>query len=479
MRIISGLLGLMLVAGTALAVNPVTFQVRMGIQQQLGNFNPDTDQVVVRGDFNDWSGTNPTLTNTGDMLFAGSFDVNDVFIGQPVGFKYVIVRPGGDVWESGDNRTFTLEAGGQTLDPVWFNNQDSMGELVNVEVLFRVNMQVMTANGTFNPATDWIVLRGGHDNLGNWGGAVIMNEEGGNPGHYFLNIQFDNVEAPGNLEYKFVILEDQNELTPRWEGVANRLVPITTGLPDNDMDGYGDIVLDEAWFDNVTWNDIISQDVTVHFAVNLWPVRVWFEEHPGESNQGLNSYAEVTFTAVCGPWNSWPWDLVPPAYQLVPTTGDWFEGDILFNQYSSARITYKYGANGHDNEAGFQADWVHTISDAEPTYTIINTFGALGDYWTSLDVERQLRPAALELREAWPNPFNPTTTLSFVNRQAGTLRLSVVNLAGQEVALLTEGLHAAGEHAVSFDASHLASGLYLAVLEGAGEVATQKLLLVK
>lgn len=481
MKTLTKTLGLLVVAGMAYAVNPVTFQVHMGIQQQLGNFNPDTDQIVVRGGFNGWGGANPSLTNSGDMLYTGSYEIPDDQIGLLQEFKYVIIPAGGaDVWESVDNRSFTLQAGGQSLDPVYFNNQDSAGELTNVEVLFRVNMQVMGANGTFDPLTDWIVLRGGHANLGNWGGAVVMSEEGGNPGHYYLNINFDNVEVDSNLEYKFVILEDQNEANARWEGVANRLVPITAGLPDNDNDGYGEIVLDEAYFDDVTWNDIISQEVTVHFAVDAWPVQAWFVEHPGETNQGLTSYGEITYIGVCGPWNNWPWDLVPPQYQLVNTTGTWFEGDIVFPQFSSRRIVYKYGANGHDNEAGFQADHVEFIDDANPTYTITDLFGELGDWWELTDVDPvQVRPAALELGAAYPNPFNPTTTLSFANREAGELALTVVNLAGQQVAELTRGWHSAGTHQVSFDASGLASGVYLARLEGMGSVATQKLLLVK
>lgn len=473
------MLGLLMTVGSSWAVNPVTFQIHMDIQQQLGNFNPDTDQVVVRGAFNDWSGANPVLSNTGDMLFTGSYDVDDAFIGQAVEFKYVIIKPTGDTWESVDNRNFTLAAGGQTLDPVWFNNQDSMGQLVNVEVLFSVNLEVMTANGSFDPATDLVVLRGGHPNLGNWGGAVALTEEGGNPGHFFLNLSFDGVETDTNLEFKFVILEDGNESAARWESGSNRLVPITAGLPDSDADGYGDIVLEEAWFDHVTWDDIISQAVDVHFTVDMWPVRAWFTDHPGESNQGLNSYEEITFVGICGPWNNWPWDLVPPAYQLVPTTGDLFEGTVTFSQYSARNITYKFGANGHDNESGFQQDWVTAISDENPTFAVSNMFGALGTLWSDLAVDPGQRPAAFSFNAAHPNPFNPFTTLSFTTRQAGDVRLSVVNLAGQQVAELTHGMHSAGEHQLSFDASGLASGMYLAVLEGMGESAVQKLMLVK
>jgi hypothetical protein len=480
MKIVTVFASLLLCAAAALAQNPVTFQVQMSVQEQLGNFNPATDQVVVRGNFNGWGGNNPTLTDAGEMLYSGSYDVGDELIDQLVEYKFVIISAEqGDVWESVDNRSFTLPAGGATIDPVWFNDQDSAGELTNVEVLFRVNMEVMIANGTFDPAADWIVIRGNHANIGNWGGAVVMDEEGGNPGHYFLNIQFDGLEVDSNLEFKYVILENQDELLARWEGVANRMVNISNDWPDSDSDGYGEFVLDEAWFDNVTWDDIISQDVTVHFAVNLWPVQQWFAENPAEENQGLTSYEEITFVAVCGPWNNWPWDLVPPEYQLTPTTGTWFEGDILFNQYSSASIVFKYGANGHDNEAGFQADHTAIIDDATGEDSITRTFGELGDWWLTSVEELAPRPASLEIARAWPNPFNPAATIEYSLRSSIDVRLSVVNLLGETVAVLSEGRRSAGTHHAVFDGRGLASGVYLAVLEGGGERASQKLLLVK
>lgn len=479
------LLSILLITALAWAQNPVTFQVNMDVQEQLGNFNPETDQVVARGSFNGWGGLDPTLTDSGDMIFTGSYDLGDELIDTLVEFKFVIVTPSEDVWEQldgGVNRSFTLTAGGQTLDTVYFNNQDSVGELINVEVLFRVNMEVFIENGGFDPANDWIVIRGGHENLGNWGGAVVLSEEGGNPGHYFINIEFDAVEENMNIEYKFVILQDQDENLATWEGVANRTVMPMSDWPDDDMDGYLEHVQDEVYFDNVSWDDVLSQDVVVHFMVDLWPVRVWFEENPGGENQGILSYDDVNFVAVCGPWNNWPWGIVGPEYQLTNTTGDWYEGDVQFVAFASRNIVYKYGINGEDNESGFQADWTATIDDATGEFTINNLFGSLGDLWFdgSHDVDDSaLRPASIVLGEAYPNPFNPVTTVPFTLRNAQQVSLKVYNLAGQEVATLAAGPYAGGEHAIRFDASSLSSGLYMVVLEGETASASSKLMLVK
>ncbi len=467
----------LLVAASSMAAE-VTFQVHMDIQEALGVFDPAADEVVVRGSFNGWGGMDPLLADAGDLLYTGMYDIDDGLVGETIEYKYVIVTDEGDIWEGIDNRSFVLEEGGQVLDPVYYNDQDEVPELLDVEILFRVNMEVQVANGSFDPETDWVCIRGDHANLGNWGGAVQLTEQGGNPGHYFLEVQFDALSVEP-LEYKFVVLEDGDENQVRWESLAsNRTVTPSDEWPDDDQDGYLEHVLDEVFFDNTTWDDVLAQDVTVHFTVDLWPVEQWFIENPGQENQGLTSFDEVDYVAVCGPWNNWPWDLVPEEYQLMPSTGTLFEGDILFAAMTAADIIYKYGANGADNEAGFQADWTATIDDAEPTFDITNLFGALGDYWFPLDVE-DVVPPSFELSENYPNPFNPSTTIRFVLRSAGDARLTVSNILGQEMAVLSEGFHAAGEHFATFQAEGLPSGVYFYTLESAEQTLTQKMLLTK
>jgi hypothetical protein len=93
--------------------------------------------------------------------------------------------------------------------------------------------------------------------------------------------------------------------------------------------------------------------------------------------------------------------------------------------------------------------------------------------------DEPIRPARTELTGAWPNPFNPTTRLSFTLAQAGPVRLSLFNMLGQEVATLVDNTLPAGGHQVSWDGSRAASGLYLAVLNAGGTRDEQKLLLIK
>ncbi len=70
------------------------------------------------------------------------------------------------------------------------------------------------------------------------------------------------------------------------------------------------------------------------------------------------------------------------------------------------------------------------------------------------------RPGTYELSQNYPNPFNPSTNLRYVLPEDARVTLEVYNEIGQRVASLVEGVQAAGEHTVVFDATGMASGIY-------------------
>jgi hypothetical protein len=88
-------------------------------------------------------------------------------------------------------------------------------------------------------------------------------------------------------------------------------------------------------------------------------------------------------------------------------------------------------------------------------------------------------PSAYKLEAAYPNPFNPVTTIAFTAPAGEMASLKVYNLNGQLVSTLFEG-ETMGHTQVQFDASALASGVYFARLSTqSGFTSAQKLVLVK
>ncbi|MEB3326399.1 MAG: T9SS type A sorting domain-containing protein, partial [Synechococcus sp.] len=88
-------------------------------------------------------------------------------------------------------------------------------------------------------------------------------------------------------------------------------------------------------------------------------------------------------------------------------------------------------------------------------------------------------PLRTELHAAYPNPFNPSTQISYSLDAGRQTRIAVYDLLGREVAVLVNGTMPAGRHRVTFDASALASGVYLVRLEAGGEVFTKRMTLLK
>jgi hypothetical protein len=83
------------------------------------------------------------------------------------------------------------------------------------------------------------------------------------------------------------------------------------------------------------------------------------------------------------------------------------------------------------------------------------------------------------LHPNYPNPFNPSTTISFDLPQSSTVSLKVYNVMGREVATLADSYLSEGRHTVAFDGSRLPSGLYICRMQSDGYVAETKMLLMK
>ena len=90
-----------------------------------------------------------------------------------------------------------------------------------------------------------------------------------------------------------------------------------------------------------------------------------------------------------------------------------------------------------------------------------------------------MMPTELTLSKAFPNPFNPSTSMSIFVPADGAVNLSVYNVMGQKVATLHSGNMSAGNHTVTWNASDMTSGMYFVRAESQAGVAVQKVMLMK
>jgi hypothetical protein len=123
------------------------------------------------------------------------------------------------------------------------------------------------------------------------------------------------------------------------------------------------------------------------------------------------------------------------------------------------------GAFGSINWA---ADWTY-IAEAN----ILSSAG------TGTDIETSAVPATFALRQNYPNPFNPSTTIEFQVDQTQHVRLAVYDVLGRDVKVLIDAIQRPGSYRVVFDATGLASGTYVYLLESAQGVVSREMSLIK
>jgi len=90
-------------------------------------------------------------------------------------------------------------------------------------------------------------------------------------------------------------------------------------------------------------------------------------------------------------------------------------------------------------------------------------------------------PTSLQLYQNYPNPFNPSTSIGYQLTSDTYITLTIFDALGREVAILEDGLKAAGNYVTTFNAQNLSSGIYYYVLESEdfSERITRKMLLIK
>jgi hypothetical protein len=190
------------------------------------------------------------------------------------------------------------------------------------------------------------------------------------------------------------------------------------------------------------------------------------------------------------------------AYSIVPVELVMFNAEAGFNGVKLDWIT-----STEVNNMGFEVqrsknavswDKITFVKGKGTTsetsyYTFTDKFFSSGTYYYRLiqrdfdGTEKAYNPVEVDLTGAidyaleqnYPNPFNPSTLIKYSVPLSGRVKLAVYNMIGEEVALLVNEIKEPGKYEVTFDASHLSSGIYLYRMESQNFREVKKLVFMK
>lgn len=155
--------------------------------------------------------------------------------------------------------------------------------------------------------------------------------------------------------------------------------------------------------------------------------------------------------------------------ESYPSVNRWLEVGVPSSTEATAHFLYMvdeipgtslFAAN---NTSGNGSSWnyeqvVISLLDVDDSAPIVNSF---------------------ELSQNYPNPFNPSTSIKYSVAERSNVTLKVFDMLGREVSTLINTTKDAGSYEVSFDASNLASGLYVYTLSAGNFTSSKKMMLMK
>lgn len=219
---------------------------------------------------------------------------------------------------------------------------------------------------------------------------------------------------------------------------------------------------------------------------NLW----WlpgFSSSPGGGSPGASSakgWVETLENLAFKEWNNYRYQITPTEQQIwfdANDNGEFEDNEIkaaqniasdpdnpdffnFFEELTGIRILWR-----GRNESQAELDWLKvTVTDNN----------------VNVDETETSSPESFALMQNFPNPFNSSTTIRFSVKYEGMVKLSIYNVLGQEVTVLTDGWQESGNYSVVWDARcqhgiSLQSGVYFMRLETNDRVFRRKLVYIR
>ena len=155
----------------------------------------------------------------------------------------------------------------------------------------------------------------------------------------------------------------------------------------------------------------------------------------------------------------------------VPNTGNW----DTFIEFSTETDSINGRHDVYLKFTGTEGDELFRLKQFRFTPRRVPLATSIDDSGTG-----EANPFEYTLSNNYPNPFNPTTNISFSIPDASIVTLKVYDITGRELfALIENSLMPGGNHSVAFDGKNLASGVYIYRLQAGNFVQSKKMTLLK
>jgi len=151
------------------------------------------------------------------------------------------------------------------------------------------------------------------------------------------------------------------------------------------------------------------------------------------------------------------------------------DADVTFTMTEHAFLA-DYATNGTSTMMIIVVPDSHELFTASGEFVIDEYLAAAGDGYINVSLSV---PSEFALNAAYPNPFNPTTTIGYAVPKSSDVKVIVYDMLGREAAVLVNSSVEAGNYSVNWNASDLSSGMYMVRMTAGDFVSTQKLMLVK
>ncbi len=171
----------------------------------------------------------------------------------------------------------------------------------------------------------------------------------------------------------------------------------------------------------------------------------------------LTSFAaNVTDKAISVTWST-ATELNNRGFELErKLEGEWQKVTFINGKGTTTEITnYSYSDNFKYD--GFQGTLQYRLKQID--------FDGTSTYSKAISVEVDFTPKEYTLYQNYPNPFNPSTTIKFALPFDSNVRITIYNLLGEQVAVLFDQVKEVGYHNITWNASSLASGIYIYTIE--------------